>query len=90
MNDDFEFEFELYQNEYIFVITRKYAGLSEYTIVAFDNSEGEFAAYEAERELYFSLNKGWETLGHVEDIMDGEDFIDCCIDIDEMIAYDAE
>ena len=30
---------------------------------------------------------GWETLGHVEDILDGEDFIDCCIDIDEMIEF---
>jgi len=87
MNEDFEFEFELYQDEYIFVITRKYAGVSEYTIVEFDNSEGEFAAYEAERELFYSLSGGWETLGHVDNILDGEDFIDRCIDIDEMIAF---
>jgi hypothetical protein len=86
-DEDFDFEFELYQDEYIFVITRKLNGISEYTIVAFDNSEGEFDASSAERELFYSLSGGWETLGHVDNILDGEDFIDRCIDIDEMIEF---
>tara|TARA_R110000850_G_scaffold271361_1_gene405569 strand:+ start:223 stop:399 length:177 start_codon:yes stop_codon:yes gene_type:complete len=56
-------------------------------MVEFDNFDGEFDVDEAELELGFSMTKGWEMLSHVDGILDGEDFINCCIDIDEMITF---
>jgi hypothetical protein len=84
---NFRSEDDSHETEYIFVITRKRLGVSEYTMVEFDNFDGEFDVDEAELELGFSMTKGWEMLSHVDGILDGEDFINCCIDIDEMITF---
>ena len=76
-----------HDTEYVFVITRKKYGVSEYTMVEFDNYDGEFGVDEAELELCFSMQGNWEMLANVNSIREGEDFIDCCIDIDEMILF---
>ena len=87
MNLDWSEIFYTNPTEYVFVITRKKHGISEYTMVEFDNSDGEFSVDDAELELCFTMTSNWEMLANVDSIIDGEDFINACIDIDEMILF---
>ena len=84
---NFRSEDDSHETEYVFVITRKKHGISEYSMVEFDNVDGEFSVDDAELELCFSITSNWEMLANVDSIRDGEDFINACIDIDEMILF---
>ena len=84
---NFRSEDDSHEMEYIFVITRWKHELAEYTIIEFDNYDGEFDLDDAKLELEISMTKGWEFLGVFDDIIDGEDFINYCIDIDELITF---
>ena len=87
MSLDWSEVFNSNPSEYVFVITRKKFNISEYTLVEFDNFGGEYSVAEAKEEMCFSLTSEWEILSHVENISDGNDFINCCIDVDEMILF---
>jgi hypothetical protein len=87
MNLDWSEVFNSNPSEYVFVITRKRFGVSEYTMVEFDNFDGTYSVDEAKEEMCFSLVGEWEILSHVENISDGNDFINTCIDVDEIIAW---
>ena len=84
---NFRSQDDSHEIEYVFVITRKKHGVSEYSMVEFDNVDGEFSVDDAELELCFSMTSSWEMLANVDSIRDGEDFINACIDIDEMILF---
>jgi hypothetical protein len=87
MNLDWSEVFNTNPLEYVFVITRKKYGISEYTMVEFDNSDGEYSIEDARAEMCFSLTGDWEILSYVENISEGNDFINSCIDVDELITW---
>jgi len=84
---NFRSQDDSHETEYVFVITRKKHGISEYSMVEFDNTDGEFSIDDAELELCFSMTSNSEMLANVDSIRDGEDFINACIDIDEIILF---
>ena len=71
---------------YLFVITRHHNGIAEYMIMSIDNEDSELDYDEAEWICSGHLEMGWELLSGADDAIDADDFINCCIDIDEMIG----
>jgi len=74
------------KSDYLFIITRHHRGVAEYSIMSIDNSDGELDQDEAEWNCSMHLEMGWELLSEADSVRDADDFINCCIDIDEMIG----
>jgi len=74
------------KSDYLFIITRHHRGVAEYSIMSIDNEDGELDQDEAEWNCSMHLEMGWELLSEADSIRDADDFINCCIDIDEMIG----
>jgi len=74
------------KSDYLFIITRHYRGVAEYSIMSIDNEDGELDQDEAEWNCSMHLEMGWELLSEADSVRDADDFINCCIDIDEMIG----
>ena len=74
------------KSDYLFIITRHHRGVAEYSIMSIDNSDGEIDQGEAEWNCSMHLEMGWELLSEADSIRDADDFINCCIDIDEMVG----
>ena len=74
------------KSDYLFIITRHHRGVAEYSIMSIDNSDGELDQDEAEWNCSMHLEMGWELLSEADNVRDADDFINCCIDIDEMIG----
>ena len=74
------------KSDYFFIVTRHYKGIAEYSIMSIDNGDGELDQGEAEWNCSMHLEMGWELLSEADSIRDADDFINCCIDIDEMIG----
>lgn len=74
------------KSDYLFIITRHYKGIAEYSIMSIDNSDNELDQDEAEWNCSMHLEMGWELLSEADSIRDADDFINCCIDVDEMVG----
>ncbi len=74
------------KSDYLFIITRHHRGVAEYSIMSIDNSDGELDQDEAEWNCSMHLEMGWELLSEADSVRDADDFINCCIDIDEMVG----
>ncbi len=74
------------KSDYLFIITRHHRGVAEYSIMSIDNSDGELDQDEAEWNCSMHLEMGWELLSEADSARDADDFINCCIDIDEMVG----
>ena len=74
------------KSDYLFIITRHHRGVAEYSIMSIDNSDGELDQDEAEWNCSMHLEMGWELLSEADSVRDADDFINYCIDIDEMIG----
>tara|TARA_R100000541_G_scaffold9443_2_gene17085 strand:+ start:985 stop:1242 length:258 start_codon:yes stop_codon:yes gene_type:complete len=74
------------KSDYLFIITRHHRGVAEYSIMSIDNSDNEIDQDEAEWNCSMHLEMGWELLSEADSIRDADDFINCCIDIDEMVG----
>ena len=74
------------KSDYLFIITRHHRGVAEYSIMSIDNSDGELDQDEAEWNCSMHLEMGWELLSEADSIRDADDFINCCIDVDEMVG----
>ena len=74
------------KSDYLFIITRHYRGVAEYSIMSIDNEDGELDQDEAEWNCSMHLEMGWELFSEADSIEDADDFINCCIDVDEMVG----
>ena len=74
------------KSNYLFIITRHYRGVAEYSIMSIDNEDSELDQDEAEWNCSMHLEMGWELLSEADSIRDADDFINCCIDIVEMVG----
>ena len=70
--------------EYVFIAAMEMYGDVEYTIIEFDNSNGEFTFDEAENEVWDSIISPWEIVMRMYTIEDAEEYIAHCMEVDNL------
>jgi|TARA_R110002167_G_C12608046_1_gene645687 hypothetical protein len=70
--------------EYVFIAAMEMYGDIEYTIIEFDNSNGEFTFDEAENEVWDSIISPWEIVMRMYTIEDAEEYIAHCMEVDNL------
>tara|TARA_B110000211_G_C13958677_1_gene499533 strand:+ start:173 stop:424 length:252 start_codon:yes stop_codon:yes gene_type:complete len=70
--------------EYVFIAAMEMYGDIEYTIIEFDNSNGEFTFDEAESEVWDSIISPWEIVMRMYTIEDAEEYIAHCMEVDNL------
>ena len=70
--------------EYVFIASMGDGSKTEYTVIEFDNSDGEYTFNEAEIDVWESIISPWEIVMRMYTLEDAEEYIDHCIEVDNL------